>query len=311
MSEPEPELEEAREQDAPSSPLRRGDSSQLCHTCSACELCAHLEVAPPPTPNRLSPRTPDARSLSRNVSAASPFSLVSSMSVDDLDELRPTSTRPPQTQQRERMETGLKIGAYQKNQRSVESKISAEDLTATWDDQQINGPDCDWRTCPVNARTWDQLDVSTRLKKKREARDRAAEKDKADESKLLRTRSAEQKKAAEAEAAAKVVEEAKRVEQAQRGLLFHSNVHEPEPEEDEDDDLAREDSLVSVASSGTSSSGGLPLWNMASVMKDVDDENKSGAMGANGAVLRAQWKGSVKVAIKVTLTLGMQEDIKQ
>ena len=324
MPEPEPELEEEREQDAASSSLPRADSSQLCKTCSACELCAHLEVAPPPTPVHLSPMTPGARTFSRTVSsAASPFNLAGSMSLEGLDELIHTSTRPPQTPGQRAKQRGAPTDSAQrqadstmrglrKNQRSVESTIFAEDLTATWDDQQINGPDCDWRTCLVSAPTWDKLDDRTRLELRRNAQKRAKEKAEAVQAeraneKLQRALSADQKEAAEAEAAAKAAE---RAELAQRSDLFDSVVAEP-ADEDEDDDLGRSESLVSVASSGASSSGGGVLFGggIESALKDAGAETRSGSAGANGVVLRAQWKGSVKVAIKVALE--SPEAIKQ
>ena len=87
------------------------------------------------------------------------------------------------------MVTGLRMRDLKENQRSVSSEIDPSTLSATWDDQQIYGPDCDWHTCPVNAPTWDQLDEITRLKLKK---DRAAAKEAEDVARLRETVSADQ-----------------------------------------------------------------------------------------------------------------------
>ena len=170
------------------------------------------------------------------------------------------------------------------NQRSVSSKIYPEELTATWDDQQIQGPDCDWHDCPVNGPTWDQLDERTRLKLRKEsAAKRAQARQKEEE------------------------EEATRNEQRRSGELFRS-CSDPSTLLEADEDLSRAGSLTSDASASSVEPAYFRL-KIASVMQDAEEEATSGAAGANRVVLRAQWKGTVKVAIKVAL--GSSETIKQ
>ena len=298
--EPEPVPEPADEMES-ASPLQRGGSSELCSRCSSCERCAHLTIPTASPASALSPQTP-SRVGRPPSSVVLPRS--GSLYSDGLGqgELSMTSTRPvPQTQERrrEQMETGLRMRDLMENQRSVSSEIDPSQLSATWDDRQIYGPDCDWHTCPVNGPIWGQLDEITRLKFKK---DRAAKE---------RAYSAEEKQAAKAEATARAADEAKRVEQRRQGALFDSALSEPEPEpEGSDDDLNRADSLISDASKSSSVGGPSDFREtIASVLKVADDESNSACMGANGFVLRAQWNGSVKVAIKVAR--GDPDTIKQ
>ena len=311
--EPEPVPEPADETES-ESPLQRGGSNELCSRCSSCERCAHLTIPTASPASALSPQTP-SRVGRPPSSVVLPRS--GSLYSDGLGqgELSMTSTRPvPQTQERrrEQMETGLRMRDLKENQRSVSSEIDPSQLSATWDDRQIYGPDCDWHTCPVNGPIWGQLDGSTRLKfKKDRAAKEAAAAVAAVESKLMRATSTEEKQAAKAEATARAADEAKRVEQRRQGALFDSALSEPEPEpEGSDDDLNRADSLISDASKSSSVGGPSDFREtIASVLKVADDESNSACMGANGVVLRAQWNGSVKVAIKVAR--GDPDTIKQ
>lgn len=148
----------------------------------------------------------------------------------------------------------------EENQRTVSSYIDPSDLMATWDDQQIRGPDCDWHDCMVNDPTWDELGWLARLK-------------------------------------------CKRVAEAKQAKQRHDS-EQPDTQDDEDLRLSRGESLTSDTST---SIDGLEAKAIA-VVRDADEEAKSGAQGANGVVLRAQW-GSVKVAVKVAL--GSPDTIKQ
>ncbi len=216
-------------------------------------------------------------------------SRTSASSVASMSSLEATSTRaatPAQERRRgrEHLKNYAEVQDMKQNQRSVSSKIYPEELTATWDDQQIHGPDCDWHDCPVNGPTWDQLDERTRLKlKKKSAAKRAQARRKEED------------------------EEATRNEQRRSGELFNS-CSDPSTLLEADEDLSRAGSLTSDASASSVEPADFQL-KLASVMQFAEEEAKSGASGANGYVLRAQWKGSVKVAIKVAL--GSSETIKQ
>jgi hypothetical protein len=139
----------------------------------------------------------------------------------------------------------------------------------------------------VHDKTWDQLDEGERLKLKNARAVSAAQK-------LQGTTSKESAKAQE--------EEAKRDEQRRAGSLFDSSIFvEPEPEDDEE--LGRVGSFISDTPTVPSSCGS------AELRSHVDQEGRNRGQGQHGKVLRAQWKGSEKVAIKVAL--GSAEDIKQ
>jgi hypothetical protein len=100
---------------------------------------------------------------------------------------------------------------------------------------------------------------------------------------------------------ATAAEEAKRAEQRRAGSLFDSSISvEPEPEDD--DGLSRSGSLVSDTPTAPVSCGS------AELRRHIDQGGRDRGQGQHGKVLRAQWKGSVKVAIKVALG---SADIKQ
>ena len=277
--------------------LGRSASSQLCEQCSNWLRCANLCIVESLSGSMLS--SPVQRS-------GSGLSIVSTGSSDSTSHgggahgLQNTSTRAsPQAQERrgdrEHLRADGEMRGLKQNQRSVSSRIHPDELTATWDDKQIYGPGCDWHACLVNAPTWGQLDERTRLKLKKEsATKRAAEN---------KTKQADAKKLL-----AQNEEDDERADQRRTGALFASFAHASALLED-DEDLSRAESLTSVES-WSSTDGPTDFQSkLALAMRHAEEEAKSGAVGANGKVLRAQWKGSVKVAIKVAL--GSPETIEQ
>ena len=284
----------------PGATLQRSASSQLCEQCSNCLRCANLCIAESPSGRMLSSplqRSGSALSMSTDSSNSS--------GSHGAHGLHNTSTRAsPQAQERrgdrEHLRADGEMRGLKQNQRSVSSRIHPDELTATWDDKQIYGPGCDWHACLVNAPTWGQLDERTRLKLKKESATKRADENKtqqADAKKLL---------------AQKEEEDDERADQRRTGALFASFGAHASALSEDDEDLSRKSTAESLTSveSWSSTDGPTDFQSkLAVAMRHAEEEAKSGAVGAHGKVLRAQWKGSVKVAIKVAL--GSPETIEQ
>jgi serine/threonine protein kinase len=179
------------------------------------------------------------------------------------------------------MENQCVLRNLMKRQRAVESKVEADDLTATWDDQQIRGKDADWRRCLVGDPMWHELTEEQQRKYKLKQKEK--QKVKQQEEELAKQR--------------------KRSEAAQSGAglreLDGQLPASPRPgakvtrHESKDFDLhplgaplARPG--TNLAEHGTSLSVSLRRGRTG-----------SGGDGGHGKVLRAVWRGSIKVAIKV------------
>lgn len=164
---------------------------------------------------------------------------------------------------RDRMETDFKIIHLEKGQRAVGQEVQLDDLTATWDDQQIHGKDVQWNQCLVSDPLWSQLTEIQRAQCKKAADER---------------RKAARPTAAEPSAP-------RRSPRGPRQRFLSSSFPVRSTSE----------SLLPVGpalSAEQDCSCHLPSVVVAARAEDA-------ARGAHGIVYRAKWKGSLKVAIKV------------
>ena len=164
---------------------------------------------------------------------------------------------------RDRMETDFKIIHLEKGQRAVVQEVQLDDLTATWDDQQIHGKDVQWNQCLVSDPLWSQLTEIQRTQCKKAADER---------------RKAARPTAAEPSAP-------RRSPRGPRQRFLSSSFPVRSTSE----------SLLPVGpalSAEQDCSCHLPSIVVAARAEDA-------ARGAHGIVYRAKWKGSLKVAIKV------------
>ena len=218
----------------------------------------------------------------------------------------------------------LRNAELQKVRRVVTANVEADDLTATWGDQQMHGPDCDWRDCYVSDRTWESLS---------ERRKRQVEKDRmrclkaavacygdkvivdarrAAWEALHRSNAAAGTGSVEPQATAVPCgNELREVAQQQwHNKLTHAERHEwiqtaanamaeADTKSARGAEAAQRPSPCDYDEESHAMSKLAPNLSSLSKLSSCDTSRLS--EGANGKVLRAQWKGSIKVAIKENL----------
>ena len=228
---------------------------KLCSTCRQC-TCLHEEGNYPVIMGQLPPSTP----------GTPPRQLQRASSAVQLDSAK-KRIRDLQLQQKD----------SEGNARVVDSEIRAKDLSATWGDQQIYGPEDDWRK--EHEGHTSECDVCRGIPD------------------LWRTCLVASPSFEKFSAARKERSLRKTAKRRRKRMLAQDTAGAPiqidskSDEDDEDDDGADADDTVSSL-------------NTKDRMSSLSNLSK----GAHGEVLRAQWKKTIKVAIKKNLSQKSNED---